>query len=105
VISSRQDLKWISGDHERRVERGKGKRGRREEQKNGGDTYTYCARLRLTDMHVALGMEGSMKTISRTKAVGGSWNSCASDATAAISEEMRELRERWRTKKGKTGMA
>lgn len=43
------------------------------------ETYTYCARLRFIDMHVAegpSGPSGSEKTISRTYAVSGRLKSC-----------------------------
>lgn len=42
-------------------------------------TYTYCARFRFIDMHVALGpsaASGSEKTTSRTYAVSGRLKSC-----------------------------
>lgn len=44
-----------------------------------GKTYTYCARFRFIDMHVALGPSapsGSEKTTSRTYAVSGRLKSC-----------------------------
>ena len=39
-------------------------------------THIYCARLRLTDIIVAFGIEGSTNTTSLTYAVGGSRNIC-----------------------------